>query len=163
MNFKAGDIIFFSSDGTNPIIDTMINFVSERTHVGMFVDDHHFIEAQNPKGVVKSKFDPAWKHVTVYRPLVSDAHIQKAVSMAHEHLGDKYSVLDSIVSGLLRILGLTEIAEKIDRNWNCSEFIGYLIRYGMNEWVKQSIPTQKILPDDLESEAKRLMWPIIPL
>jgi len=163
VNFKAGDVIVFSTDGANPLVDWFINLVSKKTHVGMFINEREFIEATNPAGVRRNTFNPKWNYAKVYRPpeWVDQSFIDRAVEMSLIHIGDKYSVFQGVYSGVLRMFNMAEMADKIDRNWNCSEFIGYLLRYGMQLNFILNVALQSILPDDLEGWMVNNKWQII--
>ena len=163
MSFKAGDIIILSTDGANPLLDWFINLVSKKTHVGMFINEHEFIEAANPGGVKTSQFNSKWKHAKVYRApdWVNQSFIDQAVEMALIHKGDRYSMFQGFLSGFLRMFNLAERADKIDKNWNCSEFIGYLLRYGMQLNFMPNVALQSLLPDDLEHWLLGAAWAVI--
>jgi hypothetical protein len=158
-SFKAGDIILFNPDGKNGFVDWFITKVSKRTHVGFFVDSYRFIEASNPHGVRISKFDTRWKHVKVYRkPDLTYYHVVPAIVLGYEFVGDPYSVYQGVSAGLLRMVGLVELADKQDRNWNCSEFVAFLIRYGLKLPIYPGRSIQTMLPDDIETSLIESGW-----
>lgn len=161
MNFKAGDFIIFSTDGS--FVDLFIMLFSKKTHVGMFINETEFIEASNPGGVRIRSFDPKWSNVKIYRPpeAVSFEAIQDAVQLALFHVGEKYSIIQGVIAGLFRMIGLTAISDVVDNNWNCSEFGGYLIRYGMRIPFMMGAALRFLMPSDLEDWMVADKWQTI--
>lgn len=145
--FKAGDIIFFYSDGS--FQDYFIRLVSPKyTHMGMFINDTEFIEA-SAQGVKISQFDTKF-NADIYRVRgLTELQINSGIALATTHLGEKYSFTQAILAGIFRILKLTELADKIDQNWFCSEFVAYIIRKGFDINICPKLAEQNILPVDL--------------
>jgi uncharacterized protein YycO len=145
---KFGDVIFFESDGT--WWDNFIKLVSPRyTHIGLFIDDNRFIEAQNPHGVVITEYqDSKYKNEKILS--IKNTHrVSNIDYFIYKHLGESYSVPNAIQVGLYRIFGWHTLADQVDRNWICSEFVGYLLRNAFKLDLGTAIATPYLLPDDI--------------
>ena len=128
----------------------------------MFISETDFVEAIFWGGVQIRRFNPNWNYTKTYRPVFTNPEaIQNAVDIAMHHVGDKYSVTQAVCAGVLRSLNLVEHANRIDRNWFCSEFIAYVLRFGLGVNVCGGIALQSILPDDLEQWIVENQWQTI--
>lgn len=146
---QAGDIIFFRTNGS--WWDFFILMASPNyTHVGFFIDSSHYIEA-SIKGTHKTTWNPKAEADIFRIEGVTDEQIQAGITQGLSRMGEKYSVFEAIVAGVLRVFRLSEIADRINNNWICSEFVAFIVRIGMGMKILERLPLQNILPDDLKS------------
>lgn len=159
MNFKAGDVVIFDSDGS--WWDVGINLVSKSTHTAMFTSSVKYIEA-GKNGIEEINFVPKKFKIRVYRaPKKYGVLIPEVVNMARFHIGDKYSIPQAVFAGLLNILGWKKTAYKMDRNWYCNEFTGYLMRYGYKMKFGHGAALDSLVPDDIEHAVIADGWELV--
>lgn len=146
MKINPGDVILYSSNGA--WWDKFIHLASSTTHVSFAISDSQVVEA-NSKGVVLVDFDPAWVCQICRIDGMNERWAKMGRDFAVKHIGDKYSVWTAIKAGILRILGLTEVADEIDMNWDCSEFVGAILRNGIGLPICPRIGLVSLVPDHL--------------
>ena len=146
--YRHGDIAIYGPDGKNTIQDFFIRSSSQKTHITYFVNDTEVVEAVRGKGVIKSKFKEL-DHINVYRnKSISRRQAMDGSIEGLKLLGDKYSVFQAVCAGVLRIIGLSHYAEKIDKNWFCSELVAHQMQYGWEiDYFPE--PNRSVLPDDI--------------
>lgn len=146
---QFGDVIFFKSDGS--LRDRLIQIVSPNSvHVGLFLDNEHFIEANNPLGIVITKYNTRnYKGKEIIKRIINKHRVTNIDNLVYKHLGEKYSILNAIQVGLFRKFGFNILADQIDKNWICSEWVGYLLRNGFYLNFCPNKSTVALLPDDL--------------
>lgn len=160
VQLKPGDIILFFPDGKRPYMDFYITRVSQKTHIAVMESEGKYIEAGNPGGVQRKPLKDLSLKVVLRGPH-SPQEIDRALKMLQTHIGDRYSVLGAIWAGVWRLLGFVEYADKIDRNWDCSEFVLYFLRYGLKMDILDGLAIQSALPDDVEHALVKAAWQII--
>lgn len=130
---RAGDIGMYMADGRNWFKDKAIQLVSMQTHCSYFISKDQMIEA-NTKGVVQSTYTPDLKHIHVYRMphgYVSNEVLDYSLNLAKYHLGDRYDIPQGILAAISEAYGWPLKGRFIDDNWNCSEYIAYILQYGL--------------------------------
>lgn len=151
MNFKAGDVIIFNTDGS--WWDRFIMKVSKpSTHTAMFIGSNIYSEAAK-HGVVLTKHDFKCAPFRAYRmPKRYQDNIVTMLEIVEFHTGDKYSVSQAMLAGILRLFGLAFYVDKlkVDRNWFCSEWTAYLMRFGLQVGMFRNVGVNSLVPQDIE-------------
>lgn len=148
--FEPGDLVYFKSNGS--LWDFFILLVSEKyTHMGVAVSEDEFVEA-TIGGIKLTTYNPKW-NADVYgiKDLESLPYAHKKsrlFTFAARHFGEPYSYVQALSAGVLRLLGLKRIADKIDRNWFCSEWAVYHIAESLGVRLVPEITYSDILPED---------------
>lgn len=148
--FEPGDLVYFKSNGSP--WDFMILLVSKKyTHLGVAVSSTEFVEA-TVGGIRLTTYKPEW-NADIYgiKGLDKIPNYSKRArisSVAAKHFGEPYSFVQAISAGILRLLGLKHLADKIDQNWFCSEWAVYLIHEALGLRLNKDKAYADILPED---------------
>ena len=149
IDYKSGDVLFWKSRGA--FWDRFIGLVSPGfSHVAIYLGDNSVLEARAFYGVRKVTLDKIGNPDSVIRLLLDPFTIEKGITdYGLSHIGEYYSIPSGVLCGLLRLLGLRKSADKVDKNWFCSELTAYVLRFGMGVNIMTGIAISDILPDDV--------------
>jgi len=147
---KAGDIIFFESDGSPQ--DIFIRLVSkDYTHIGVITEDGRMIDA-SALGVFEREIPTHVPFRIMRLKGATDKDLSGIISEMRSHTGEKYSFTGAVFAGILRLLGLKTIANKIDKKWFCSEIVVYAIRKETKIKIVVGFVSDNVLPTDIAKD-----------